>query len=165
MEEEVITTIKSTKNGRRYFSNHLSDCFYTWETGYVEIDKDMPLDYYDDRYKILSGQVGGGLTFGGYAFPNFETSSGNVVVMSPMLAITRDDFINKALMSEAETVLVSFNEKYSEEAERMIEAGNFIRVVGFDSNHAFGNSFDVPSDTKMLAENFEELMKAGVENE
>ncbi|GAA3611222.1 hypothetical protein [Secundilactobacillus similis] len=115
--------LNKTKHGRRWFTKQIM----WWTCGYIEIDSDMPRNYFDPVYDCFYFWMGP--TFMGIAFPNL-LNDGEIIMAS-------QDFL---LDSEADKPLVeqnilSLKPEFQDAARQAVEDGNYFWVVGFDDNH------------------------------
>lgn len=115
--------IHKTESGRRWLVKKIE----TWSCGYIEIDDNMPKDYFNEFYDQFPFYMGA--TFMGMAFPNL-LNDGEIIMAS-------QDFL---LDSEADKPLVeqnilSLKPEFQDAARKAVEDGNCFWVVGFDDNH------------------------------
>lgn len=138
--------IKKTKTGRRYFTVDMIDDEVSdfdknfrnsrsYTNGYVEIDKDAPLDYnssYYDRYKFWYGP-----TFLGLAVTDdILDYHSPVLVPVQTFEMLEDDEYLKRDMSNLDEVLKSIKSECREPIRDAIKAGKYFWIVGFDDNHS-----------------------------
>lgn len=115
--------IHKTETGRRW----LVKKFETWTCGYIEIDDDMPKNYFNDFYDQFPFYMGA--TFMGMVFPNL-VGDGRAPVGSP-------DFLSGAESDKppVERTIISFKPEFRDVVKQAIKDGNCFWAVGFDDNH------------------------------
>lgn len=105
--------------------------------GYVVIQDEVPLDYYDDFYQSIDTTPIGGLTFGGY----FTEIDGDLQVFYLDAWPTYNS--NNFSKEELEAIKIIKNLS--------------VRAIGFDTNHIWTNELGAEEGAKYLSDELKKI--------